>query len=93
MEEKQIVMTAEQIKGWESRIERVAREIYHKSAEMEKEAKEVQRRVAHGVERLEEKADQIDSLPLEDFQQEFEAMFIDESYSYYPYSLILLRRE
>ncbi len=33
--------------------------------------------------------EQYDSLLLEDFQQEFENLFIDESYSYYPYSLIL----
>ena len=32
---------------------------------------------------------QLDSLPLEDFQQEFEAAFIDESYSFYAYDLIL----
>jgi len=33
--------------------------------------------------------EQLDSLPLEDFQQEFEALFVDESYSFYPYELIL----
>ncbi|WP_394834512.1 hypothetical protein LVJ94_49255 [Pendulispora rubella] len=33
--------------------------------------------------------EQFESLPLEDFQQEFEALFIDETYSYYPYELIL----
>ena len=33
--------------------------------------------------------EQLDSLPLEDFQQEFEIRFVDESYSYYPYTLIL----
>jgi len=33
--------------------------------------------------------EQFDSLPLEDFQQEFEAVFVDESYSFYPYELIL----
>jgi len=33
--------------------------------------------------------EQFDSLPLEDFQQEFETKFIDESYSFYPYELIL----
>ena len=33
--------------------------------------------------------EQLDSLPLEDFQQEFEAKFIDESYSFYPYELVL----
>ncbi|MBN1653532.1 MAG: terminase family protein [Deltaproteobacteria bacterium] len=32
---------------------------------------------------------QMDSLPFEDFQQEFEAKFNDESYSFYPYELIL----
>ncbi len=32
---------------------------------------------------------QLDSLPLDDFQQEFEAKFCDESYSFYPYELIL----
>ena len=32
---------------------------------------------------------QFDSLPLEDFQQEFETAFVDESYSFYPYDLIL----
>jgi phage FluMu gp28-like protein len=33
--------------------------------------------------------DQFDSLALEDFQQEFELEFCDESYSFYPYELIL----
>jgi phage FluMu gp28-like protein len=33
--------------------------------------------------------EQFDSLPLDDFKQEFSAEFVDESYSYYPYSLIL----
>ena len=33
--------------------------------------------------------EQLDSLPLEDFQQEFECRFVDESYSFYPYDLIL----
>ena len=33
--------------------------------------------------------EQLDSLPLEDFQQEFENRFVDESYSFYPYDLIL----
>lgn len=33
--------------------------------------------------------EQFDSLPLEDFQQEFEGSFVDETYSYYPYELIL----
>lgn len=33
--------------------------------------------------------DQYDSLPLEDFQQEFELAFQDESYSFYSYELIL----
>jgi phage FluMu gp28-like protein len=33
--------------------------------------------------------EQFDSLPLEDFQQEFECIFVDESFSYYPYELIL----
>lgn len=33
--------------------------------------------------------EQFDSLPLEDFQQELEIAFIDESYSFYPYDLIL----
>ncbi len=33
--------------------------------------------------------EQFDSLPLDDFQQELEATFVDESYSYYPYELIL----
>jgi len=32
---------------------------------------------------------QLDSLPIEDFQQEFECSFIDESYSFYAYDLIL----
>src|SRR5690606_15635998 len=32
---------------------------------------------------------QFDSLSLEDFQQEFELEFCDESYSFYPYDLIL----
>ena len=32
---------------------------------------------------------QFDSLSLEDFQQEFELQFCDESYSFYPYDLIL----
>jgi hypothetical protein len=33
--------------------------------------------------------DQFDALFLEDFQQEFELSFCDESYSFYPYELIL----
>jgi phage FluMu gp28-like protein len=33
--------------------------------------------------------EQFDSLPLEDFQQELEARFVDEAYSFYPYDLIL----
>ena len=33
--------------------------------------------------------EQLDSLPLEDFQQEFECRFVDESYSFFPYDLIL----
>lgn len=33
--------------------------------------------------------EQFDSLPLEDFQQELECRFVDESYSYFPYDLIL----
>lgn len=33
--------------------------------------------------------DQYDSLLLEDFQQEFELVFCDESYSFFPYDLIL----
>ncbi len=33
--------------------------------------------------------DQYDSLMLEDFQQELEGKFVDESYSFYPYDLIL----
>ena len=33
--------------------------------------------------------EQLDSLPIEDFQQEFETSFIDQSYSFYPYELIL----
>lgn len=33
--------------------------------------------------------EQFDSLPLEDFQQEFECRFVDETYSFYPYELIL----
>ena len=33
--------------------------------------------------------EQFDSLPLEDFQQEFECRFVDESYSYFSYELIL----
>ena len=33
--------------------------------------------------------DQFDSLLLEDFQQEFELVFCDESYSFFPYDLIL----
>jgi hypothetical protein len=33
--------------------------------------------------------EQFDSLPLEDFQQEFECLFVDESYSFFPYELIL----
>lgn len=32
---------------------------------------------------------QLDSLPTEDFEQEFECKFCDESYSFYPYELIL----
>lgn len=33
--------------------------------------------------------EQFDSLPLDDFQQEFEAVFVDQTYSYFPYELIL----
>ena len=33
--------------------------------------------------------EQLDSLPLDDFQQEFECRFVDESYSFYPHDLIL----
>ena len=33
--------------------------------------------------------EQFDSLSLEDFQQEFEGRFVDETYSFYPYELIL----
>ncbi len=33
--------------------------------------------------------EQYESLTLEDFQQEMEAKFVDESYSYFPYDLIL----
>ena len=33
--------------------------------------------------------EQFDSLPLEDFQQELECRFVDESYSFYAYDLIL----
>lgn len=33
--------------------------------------------------------EQLDSLPREDFEQEFCCIFVDESYSYYPYGLIL----
>lgn len=33
--------------------------------------------------------EQFDSLPIEDFQQELETLFVDESYSFYPYELIL----
>jgi phage FluMu gp28-like protein len=33
--------------------------------------------------------EQFESLALEDFQQEFENSFVDESYSFYPYELIL----
>ena len=33
--------------------------------------------------------EQLDSLPLDDFQQEFEGRFVDESYSFFPYELIL----
>jgi len=33
--------------------------------------------------------EQLDSLPLDDFQQEFECTFVDESYSFFPYELIL----
>ncbi len=32
---------------------------------------------------------QFDSLPLEDFEQEFAVRFVDESFSFYPYDLIL----
>lgn len=41
---------------------------------------------AFGTEGIQE---QFDSLPIDDFQQEFECVFVDESYSYYPYDLIL----
>lgn len=33
--------------------------------------------------------EQFDSLTLDDFQQEFECRFVDESFSFYPYELIL----
>jgi phage FluMu gp28-like protein len=33
--------------------------------------------------------EQFDSLPLDDFQQEFECRFVDQSYSFYPFELIL----
>jgi phage FluMu gp28-like protein len=33
--------------------------------------------------------EQFDSLPIEDFQQELETVFVDESFSYFPYELIL----
>jgi hypothetical protein len=33
--------------------------------------------------------EQFESLALEDFQQELETLFVDESYSFYPYELIL----
>jgi phage FluMu gp28-like protein len=33
--------------------------------------------------------EQFDALTLEDFQQEFEAIFVDETYSYFPYELLL----
>lgn len=33
--------------------------------------------------------EQLDSLPLDDFQQEFEGRFVDETYSFFPYELIL----
>ncbi|RJS14255.1 hypothetical protein DRW03_35260 [Corallococcus sp. H22C18031201] len=33
--------------------------------------------------------EQFDSLPQEDFQQEFECLYVDESYSFLPYELIL----
>ena len=33
--------------------------------------------------------EQFDSLPIEDFQQEFEGKFVDETYSFFPYELIL----
>ncbi len=33
--------------------------------------------------------DQFESLPIEDFQQEFEVLYVDESMSFFPYELIL----
>ena len=33
--------------------------------------------------------EQFGSLPLEDFQQEYECVFVDQTYSFYPYDLIL----
>ncbi|MDP1916613.1 MAG: hypothetical protein Q8L14_10220 [Myxococcales bacterium] len=33
--------------------------------------------------------EQLDSLPLDDFQQEFEGRFVDETYSFFPYELVL----
>lgn len=33
--------------------------------------------------------DQFDGLPLDDFQQEFETLYVDETVSYYPYSLLV----
>jgi hypothetical protein len=32
--------------------------------------------------------EQLDSLPLDDFQQKFEGRFVDESYSFFPYELL-----
>jgi len=35
--------------------------------------------------------EQFDSLEIEDFKQEFECIYVDDSYSYFPYNLILSR--
>lgn len=45
-----------------------------------------ERVAAYGAQNI---VEQFESLALEDFQQEFECLFVDESYAYYPYDLIL----
>jgi hypothetical protein len=62
MEEKQIVMTAEQIKGWERGIERVAREVFHKSAKAREDTLRIFESVYSRVAQLEEKVDQIETI-------------------------------
>ncbi|WP_199351057.1 terminase large subunit domain-containing protein [Haliangium ochraceum] len=75
--------TRDEVPWWRCRffcldIDRAMREAPHMPTE--------ERVAAFGTQAI---VQQLDSLPLEDFQQEFECSFVDESYSYYPYELIL----